>query len=141
MKGKLPATGLITLESDKSLWDMFIRGLIKEVKTSGLIEINPEKKVRVKIVFEKIYSPKTLKTESQVISSQSTLGEFIAKGQKRIFEFLFDFLDKESWCFIGYFDGENQVPVMIIFYPNINLAIYSQKLTVESKQDFFPSLN
>jgi hypothetical protein len=139
MKGKLPVTGFITLESDESSWSLVINGLVEEVSTSALVEIG-EKKARVKIVLQVIFPPNSIKSSRRVVFS-SELGESFAKGNQRTWKFFAEFLDKGSWTFLGYIDGENKVPVLIVYYPQINKAVYSQKLADENNEEFHPYMN
>ncbi|HPS21680.1 MAG TPA: hypothetical protein PLO44_02645 [Candidatus Paceibacterota bacterium] len=139
MKGKLPVTGFITLESDESSWSLLVNKLVEKVLTSALVEIG-EKKVRVKIILQVIFPPNSMRIDRKLVFT-SQLGEGFAKGNQRTWKFFAEFLDRGSWTFLGYIDGENKVPVLIVYYPQINKAVYSQKLASENDQEFHPYMN
>lgn len=61
MKGKLPLTGLLKLESTKEQWNLLQNGLIKELKITALIKKEDLVPVRVKISITGIISPSDIK--------------------------------------------------------------------------------
>lgn len=137
MKGKLPITQMMTLESEESQWWLLIRNLINDLKTSALVEIEPGRKVRIQLVIDQIIPPEYTKTKNQCMT-QTNLGEKAAIGISKSKEFLSDFLDKTTWIFMGYIDGDEKTPILIVYYQSINITIYTQKLKGETNENFFP---
>lgn len=136
-KGKLPITEKIILESDESLWNLFINGLIEEVKTSGVIEKEPNVRVRVKLTITDIASPKNLWWRKNIQLTTSLKQEF-AEGLKRSLGFMYEYLFKTTWLFYGYIDGEEKIPITIIHVQSLDLSVYTQKLKDEPIKMFFP---
>lgn len=139
MKGKLPPSELIVLESEESQWRILTNGLINEFKTTALIEKEPKVKVRVQLVITKIIPPEGLRGESVCRTTAANQLKKLTVGISRASEFLMNYLDKRVWMFVGYIDGENKIPVLIMYYQVINLAVYTQKLAQDTHEEFFPS--
>lgn len=142
MKGKIPKTNLLVLESNEDQWRLLTKGLINELKITALIEKESFVKVRIKLVITNIIPPEMRKIESEC-HIKTNLGEDIAIGLSRSKEFLNSFLAKTEWLFLGYIDGEEKVPIIITYFQQIDIAVYTQKLKNEKISDFFPkhSLN
>lgn len=140
MKGKLPVTQILVMESDESQWMMLVRGLINNLQTTALVEKEPGKKVRIRLVIDQIIPPDYTRTKN-TCSTQTTLGENFAIGISKSKEFLNDLLDKTTWMFMGYIDGDEKTPILIIHHQLINITVYTQKLKDEDKNKFFPGLN
>jgi len=138
MKGKIPATGLITLESDEAQWLMLAKGLINELKITALVEREPGMTVRIKIILKRVFSP-DMTTRYHSCSAQSNLGSDVSRGFSRSWEFFFNYLEKNCWLLMGYIDSEEKVPVLINYYKSVNMAIYTQKLTTDNDNNFFPA--
>lgn len=138
MKGKLPITGLITLESDEAQWLMLAKGLINELKITALVEKEPGMKVRIKLIINRILSPDMM-SGYHVCSAQSNLGNDISMGLSRSWEFFYNHLEKNSWMFMGYIDSEEKVSILINYYKSVNIAIYTQKLKTDQDNNFFPA--
>lgn len=107
MKGKLPVTQILIMESDESQWMMLVRGLINNLQTTALIEKEPGKKVRVRLIIDQIIPPNHTTSEN-ICTTQTTLGENFAIGISKSKEFLNDLLDKTRWMFMGYIDGDEK---------------------------------
>jgi len=137
MKGKIPVTSMITLESEKAQWQILIKGLISELKTTALIEIDSTKKVRINLIITRIIPPKYLRHKT-TCSVESNMGEQVASGVSRTKEFIIDFLDGNSYLFMGFIDGEEKIPILIVHYESINITVYTQKLKTEETKKFFP---
>ena len=133
-KGKLPLTEKMILESNESQWRLLINGLINELPTSALIEMEPEKKVRVKLIIENILPPERIRT-TDTCNVTTNIAEF-SPGMARMHEFLNNYIGKNTWLFIGYIDGENKAPILITYYVLIDIFIYTQKLESEERKDF-----
>ena len=140
MKGKIPVTQILILESDESQWMMLVRGLVNNLKTTAIIEREPGEKVRVRIIIEKIIPPNYITTANRCLT-QTPLGENFAVGISKSKEFLNNLLDKTTWLFMGYIDGDEKTPILIVHHQLINITIYTQKLKDEDGKKFFPCLN
>jgi len=140
MKGKLPVTQMIKLESDESKWMMLVRGLINELKTTALIEKDPGVEVRIRLVIDQIIPPEHMRGKN-ICRTETNLGENVAIGLSRSREFFSNFLDKTTWLFLGYIEGEEKAPILITYYQSIEITIYTQKVKGEEKKEFFPGLN
>ena len=137
MKGQIPVTYFMILESEEAQWSLLTKGIINELKTSGLIEVESGRKIRIRLVIERIISPENVITENSCYT-ESNFNKEIATGISRSKEFLVDFLDKKTWMFLGYIEGEEKKPILITYYQSINITIYTQKLKEEERQKFFP---
>lgn len=135
MKGKIPLTEKMILESNESQWRLLTQGLINELKTSALIQLEPDRKVRIKLVIDKIAPPENTKRYGS-FETTSSFSEEVSKGLARQSEFLHDFLNKNIWIFMGYIDGEEKTPILITYYTIIDMFIYTQKLATENVKDF-----
>ncbi len=138
MKGKLPRTAEITLESKEDQWRLLINGLIKELKTSGVITISPEHKVRVQLEIKNIIPPEHSLT---IVLNQidSSLGKEASSGIERISTMISNKLEKNKWIFIGEMTGSNNTPIIIIYYEFLDIFVYSQKLKEENDKKFLPN--
>lgn len=137
MKGKLPATEFIKLESNEDQWNMLIRGLFNELKTTAIIQKEKDQNVRIRLVITKIYRPEEFIRSNKVIV-ETNMEKDIANGIFRNREFINDFLSEKSWLLFGFIDGEEKVPILINYYETINIAVYSQKLKEDEAKAFFP---
>lgn len=127
MKGKLPITEKIILESNEDQWRLQVNGLVTEFKTSGIIEKEPGEKVRIALTIHKIVPPERMRWE-EIVSLQTNANQEFAESLGRSLEFLYHSLLKTAWLFYGYINGDEKIPVAIIYIQSINLSIYTQKL-------------
>lgn len=135
MKGKIPVTSEIILESSEEKWRLLTRGLINELKTSGLVERTGDFTVRLKLTIIKIVPPEQTINEVYCQAS-SNISEAVGNGLSRISEYLIKMLEDKKWLFIGFIEGENRVPILITHYPYLGITIYTQKLKGEEAKDF-----
>lgn len=135
MKGKLPVTGIILLESDEVQWSMLANGLINEFHMSGVVEIEPGRRVRIRMLIKEVLAPDMLRSQNKCIT-QSNLGEEVAGGINRINEHVTNFLSSKQWIMIGEIEAENPMPVIIIHYCLIEKSFYAQKTKDESMKKF-----
>lgn len=140
MKGQLPITQMIILESNESQWRLLTQGLIKELKITGIIEKEPNMKVRVNLVINTIFPPERSFID-KTFNIETNLGEAYTKSMLRSFDFLNSFLIKTVWFFFGYIDGEEKIPILIMHISTIDKTIYTQKLKEEETKNFFPSIS
>jgi hypothetical protein len=138
MKGPIPITGKMILESEESQWRLLVRKLINEFPTSALIELE-DKKVRIKIILERAIAPEQ-KEEKTSTRLQTNLEERVTNGLARSDEFFSNLMHKDSWIFIGYIlSGNNERdPIVITHFTSINITIYSRKLKSETIDNFMP---
>lgn len=135
MKGKIPITSKIILESSEEQWRLLVNGLTSRLKISGLVEREKDFTVRVKLVITKIIPPEQAFKEIHC-NTQTNLNEAVSNGLSRISEYLMKMLEDKKWLFIGFIDGDSQVPILITHYPYLGITIYTQKLKGEAVKDF-----
>lgn len=142
MRGKIPITERIILESEESQWRLLDRRIIKQLKTTGLIELPSKKKIRIKLILTEIIAPENIQRKTNCLI-EGNVEKSINLGLARITEFISNFLEEGKWIFIGLIDGENKLPIIIAYYPILKIFIYTQKTKHESLKTFsdFPSLN
>lgn len=140
---KIPPTSVLVLESNEDQWRLLVKGIINELKTSALIELasNQSKTVRIKLSIEHIVPPNCIRSEFKTVC-RSNGGQKINNGLARITEHLHKIIDDGSWLFVGKILSKKiDVPIVILYYPSINLFLYSQKLSNENLEFFLPNLN
>lgn len=140
MKGKLPPTAEMILESNEDQWRLLVNGLINDLQTSAIVHITPERQVRVKMNIKTIIPPEHSQTLIQG-KVNTNLEKAVSNGIERIFNFFSNKIEEKKWIFVGTIKGESEIPVVIIYYQIVNIFIYSQKLKNETGQEFIPSLN
>lgn len=135
MKGEIPTTNTLILESIEDQWRLLSNGLINKLATTALITRSENKTVRIKIIMTEVYPPEIMGSDAHCIT-KTNLEESIRNGLSRINEFVIKLINEKRWIFIGYIDGDTKVPIIIMYYPFINLAVYSLKLSDETIQSF-----
>jgi hypothetical protein len=136
-KIKLPISKEIFLESNSDQWRLFFRKLINNLYFFGIISIDDSRKVRISISIERVLPPELSRSETKC-KTETDMGQDVSIGISRITEFLNDHLAKDCWLLFGHIQGENKIPILIMYYESINLAIYTQKLTTETLTNFVP---
>lgn len=131
---KLPVTERLLLESVESEWRPLANRFVNELRTSALIELNTGQKIRIKLVINAIIPPEFTKITND--SRTTTNFEIISNGLTRVNHFFDNCVRKTVWTFFGYIDGENKAPIIIIYFKEVNLFIYTQKLVNEDEKDF-----
>lgn len=142
MKGPIPLTGMMILESEESQWRLLTRKIINQINVSALIERSPGHTVRIRLVITKIIPPEDLRGSNNC-KAETNLGAKVTNGMARSKEFLNDLFDKQMWLLMGYIEGEEKKPILITHYDleKISLksfTIYSQKLNSEEIANFLP---
>ncbi|MEW6617374.1 MAG: hypothetical protein AB1333_03060 [Patescibacteria group bacterium] len=137
MKGKLPITEKIILESNEDQWRLKVKKLITDFKTSGIIEKEPGTKVRVQLTINEIIPPERVRWE-KILSLKTDNHEEYTESLRKSLLFLYDSMLKTIWTFYGYIEGEQRIPIIIIYVESTNVGIYTQKLKSESTEHFFP---
>lgn len=139
MKGQIPVTDIIKLESCEDQWRLLDNGIIKELKTSGLIELKDGRTVRIRFTIIKALSPENNYTECRGTVT-GNLGTEINNGLSIAISFASTLNNQRSWVLVGIIDGEERKPILIIYYQLMSLSIYTQKLSQEEKVNFFPNV-
>lgn len=138
-KGKLPVTERLILESGKPEWQPLANRFVKEFKTSAIIKLDSDKKIRINLVINTIIPPEWTKITNSCRTTTNI--EMMSDGLSRVNHFFNDYTRKTVWTFIGYIDGENKAPIIIVYFEEVNIFIYTQKLVNEDKKDFLRIAN
>ena len=136
MKGKLPVTGNIKLETGEEHWSLLLRSLVNELQMSGIVEIEPGRRVRIRMLIKEIYPPEQLRNKNTSITS-SNFDSSTSRGLDRVNKKLLNFLDSQKWIMLGEIQGETTMPIIIVHYHLIKTSFYAQKTKEESSKDFF----
>ena len=142
-KGKLPETGKMILESTSGNWMDDIRHQPKDFPMTAII-LDGEVKKRVKLVLDTVYPPGSFMfvevagTESFDHPIFQTT--HVNKGMARIYRFLNDCMSEKVWIIFAHIDSAKKNQIMILHFENIDLTLYSQKLTSETMANFLPIL-
>ena len=142
--GKLPNTGLIKLEMNKSAWAVFADGFnLISLPVTALVElgIKEKKEGRINIVIQQIFSPNAFENITNVNHDSDNINPEISLGLVRIANFLSKYVNKNLWLLLGYLDGKNKIPILITYYEAINLMVYTLKTDEDGLRFFDPSLN
>lgn len=134
---KLPTTWRLILESNEDQWQLLVQGLIKELPTTALIKIEPEHRIRIKIVIKKIIPPGTINGNVKSFF-RGNMEQRINNGLSRVDEFFSNMMLENQWLFTGYIDNNEDAPIFIVHYALVNITVYTQKLTSETMSDFSP---
>ena len=125
MRGDIPGTELIILESNQDEWRLMTNGLIQELETTGIIEREPGKKIRIKLLIVKIFSPEEIfiNNSNKIIGA----GEVINTCLSKTTSFFNDYVGKERWVFLAYVNGIKQKPIFIIHYALVKIYLFTPK--------------
>ena len=137
MKGKIPSTAEMILESSEAQWRLLSQQTINQLETSAIIEL-PSTHIRLQLIIKTIIPPENSQTliTCQV---QSNTNQEINTGLMRISNFLTNKLENKKWIFLGEIVGDNQIPIIIIHYTLLEKTIYSIKLHNEDLLNFSPN--
>ncbi len=145
-KGSLPTVGQIELELDESKLKMLERGLINELPITATISLPhkpTETKKIIKIILLLVSAPGSHESTSKIVSAGSNMfNEQTANGLARASNYFLDkIIARNSWLLFGKIQGENPVPIIILFSINFNIGTYSFRKTGETDKEFNPRLN
>ena len=90
---KLPVTEKMTLDSNEDQWRLLSSGLIDELSTSALIEVEPGRKIKIKIILQRVLSPEHIESTGDVMCYKGDFGEDVDNGLVRTKKFLNDFFE------------------------------------------------
>lgn len=138
MKGKIPVIGAIELGTGEEHWNLLLRGLVNELQISGVLEIEPGRRVRIRMLIREIYSPEQINAKTTCVTT-GTFDSADSNAINRITEHLSNALDSKKWIMFGEIEGSG-VPIIVVHYSLINLSFYTQKTTEESSESFFSGL-
>ena len=136
MKGKIALTGQMKLESNEQEWRLLIQGLIDKIETSALIK-QENKTIRIKLIITNIAPPEHRQVHTDCYV-KTNIGAVISRGKARISAHLNQILEQNAWLFIAHITGETHVPIIIMYYPILNIFLYSQKKKSEENENFLP---
>lgn len=138
--GKLPATGVISLNSTTAQWSLLEKRIIQQIPSIGIIDSNNQK-IRINITLTKAFSPYSTSHTNTARFTSNFLNGNQNLGLSRIMKFQMDTLDKQMWVLADYIEGKNRIPIMIVHYEKFDITIYSQKLTTDSETSFFSNFS
>lgn len=143
MRGKIPKTNKISIDNLAiDQWSMFNKSLITELTISGITINSDKRKIRLTFEVEKILSPREINFSRETLMHMTNNpDESHAEGVLRIDNFLSGYVNEKVWAIkatIKGKEGNPDTPVVIIYYENIDLAIYTVKEKEESFSKFFP---
>ncbi len=133
--GPLPLTAEIELESIPDQWRLLESGVLSDLKISGTVKDNGVTK-KIKIVLQKAFSPESFQSKVSLTGLKTNNPELAVEGSSRIFDYVHNKLEASSWLMVGYIEGQNQIPLMLIHYELINTTVYTQKLSSENSSQF-----
>ena len=142
--GNIPATHHIVLESIPDQWQLFANGLTKELTTTGIIVLEDEsdKKIRVSIKILDVKDPNIFRNKTENTKLKAAVGPSVLieniDGIIRVRNYVKDELDKKTWFMIGYIEGRNKIPIIIIHHEALNYTVYSVVKNEEEKKKLFP---
>lgn len=136
-RGKINNTGKLTLECNEDQWQILLKGLVSEIKTTALIK-HDGLIIRIKLVLTGISAPhqRRVLTDCRV---QSNADEATNQSISRINIYLNQMMEQTAWIFSAYINGEKNLPIIISYYPVLNIFIYTLKKKSELKENFFPT--
>lgn len=145
-KGSLPTTGQIDFVLNEVQLGFLKQGLINQFSMDAIISWpdNPlETKKKIKLYIEAVKSPGSVRAQTVYGRHKSNfLNENTMQGVSRTQIYLMDkILFPSSWILFGKLQGDNPIPIVILFYPQLTLGIYSFKRKEETLMQFNPQMN
>jgi hypothetical protein len=145
-KGPLPNQGQIDFELNEVQLDMLEKGLISTLPMEAIVSYpeNPELgKKKIRLTIEAAYSPGlfipisiSTKAVSNILNGKT------ADGLSRCLDYFMDkIIAPKSWVLMGKTQGDDPVPIIIMFNPILKLGTYSFKKKEESMESFNPQNN
>ncbi len=111
---------------------------MNELQISGVLEIEPGRRVRIRMLIKEIYSPEQLSIQTNCATKTSFNNE-ASNGINRIIEHFSSSLNSKKWIMFGEIEGSG-VPMIVVHYSSVNLSFYTQKTTEESSENFFSGM-
>ncbi|HZJ41425.1 MAG TPA: hypothetical protein VFD51_00160 [Patescibacteria group bacterium] len=138
MKGKIPLTEKIELEKNEARWRMLVSGLVNDLQMSGIVDSCDGNRVKIQLLIKTIIAPESMRSEYECFTP-GNLSQEISSGHSRIFEHLMGKVYGKSWIFFGFITGKVNKPIVINYFPWLDIFIYSQKLNKERESIFAPN--
>ena len=129
--GPIPKTAIITFETQKEIWQNVNWKIVKNFLATGIIEHEGVKK-RIKIECQIILNPKNFHSTSKVRPIGPMQGPMM-DGLSRITELFFNYNSNFRWVILGVLEGAKPTPILISYYKNLDLYIYTIELSKEEK--------
>ena len=145
-RGPLPNTGQINFELNETQLDMLMKGLINSFPMEAIVSYpeNPSLgKKKLRLIIEVAYSPGLFIAVTQTGKTLSNLlNKKVADGLSRSCDYFMDnIIAPNSWVLMGRLQGDDPVPIIILFNPTMNLGTYSFKKKEETMREFNPQNN
>ncbi len=139
-KGKIPVTEIIVLESTNDQWSLLRNRLVSEIKFSGIVKLNEQKKIRLNLLIVKVLHSDDIKGKNTCMVETNFLDKDATLGLVKLMEFFLDYLDNACWTFFGFIiSNDKNIPIVIRYYEKIDLAIYAMKTKDQTVKNFFPA--
>ena len=136
--GPLPATELIKLEINKEQWRMFEKHVLTKLSLFGIID-KGDAKVKIEIEVDFVSTPGSgLFITQQIGLLEGSSKNSVSLGVLRTQYFFHNYIEKTLWVFTGHIKGKNEIPIVIMYYEILGIAIYTQKLETDDIKKFLP---
>jgi hypothetical protein len=146
-KGSLPITGQVQIEFNETQWDMLCKRLINEFPIDVIILFPDEpsmSKKKIAVIAQKTIRPGTFISVTHTGAGEisNALDQPTVTGLARAqYYFMDNLIVKNSWILFGKIQGDNPVPIIILFNPILNMGTYSFKKKEETSESFNAQLN
>jgi hypothetical protein len=145
-RGSLPISGQIDFILDDVQLNLLKNGLINKFLMDAIISWpdNPsETKKKIKLIIESAESPGSVKAETSSGRHNSNfLDENTMRGISRAEIYMMNrILIPKTWILFGRLQGDNPLPIIIMFYVELNFGTYSFKKDKETLEQFNFRLN
>lgn len=142
----IPPTSIMVLESTETQWRLLTEGLVNELETSAIIQLDPtpNRLVRIEVILERAFPPENNCSQLRSVCESSSDPE-VSRSLSRILEHLHITIERGSWVFVGRIRNSGEdIPIVVQYFPVLDLYIYSYSSEVESQgglSNFMPGLN
>lgn len=135
-----PPTNLIQIQNvDESLWKMLSRKLIPSFRMTGITERAPGKMVKINLKITNVITPEKINTINKSVYKSSKESLDTTKGMERASDFFKDYIDKERYILIGLIEGKKPRGIIVIYYVNVKIAVYTLQKNGEGISEFLPA--
>lgn len=139
MEKKFPTTQIIKLSSNIDQLSLLEKGLIKDIRTKGIVSRKEQSNVIVNIRIIKVFSPKNFTGTFKTHLKTQTISKSDAIVLETIYDFFNAFCNEKRWLIVGYIEGKKEHPILIVYYEIIDIAVYSIKFSTNEIENFFPA--
>lgn len=130
--GPIPKTAIITLETQKELWQNVNWKILKNFLTTGIVEHEGIKK-RIKIDFQVVLTPDMFEVRAFAKPSENA-HSMMLDGISRTTELFLKYNSDFRWVILGVLEGLKPTPILITYYENLDLYIYTIELNQKEKE-------